>query len=50
MTMLAGVLFLSMYNFPIYGIKWGSMLANSFYHQRLVMAASSGTLMELGVC
>lgn len=49
MTFFTLLIFLSMYNFPIYGIKWGSMQANPFYHQRLVMAASSGTLMELGV-
>jgi len=40
-------MFLSMYNFPTYGKE--TVLANPFYHQRLPLAASSGTLMELGV-
>lgn len=49
LTLTCMVLFLSMYNFPIYGIKWGDMVANPFYHQQVILAASSGTLMELGV-
>jgi len=47
-TLLCMVIFLSMYNFPIFGIPYGTMVANPFYHQRVMLAASSGTLMELG--
>eukprot|EP00661_Eupelagonemidae_sp_cell13_P004986 gene4986-biopygen16122 len=40
-------MFLSMYNFPTYGKE--TVLADPFFHQRLPLAASTGTLMELGV-
>lgn len=51
MTLMVMLIFLSMYNFPLFGVNKGDEKeeVDPFFHQRLVLAASRGTLMELGV-